>query len=76
MNNNIVEVIMFIEEEMNFEGFFDELFSSQMTDDEFERQIFAYTDMLIKEVSISLKVSFEEAKELYDDYLTKSILYG
>jgi hypothetical protein len=74
LNDNITEVIIFIEEEMNFEGFLDKIFSTDLSDDEFEKRIFEYVDILINEVARTLKVDFEIAKSLYDDYLTRNIL--
>lgn len=74
LNDNITEVIIFIEEEMNFEGFLDKIFSTDLSDDEFEERIFEYVDILINEVARTLNVDFEIAKSLYDDYLTRNIL--
>jgi hypothetical protein len=74
LNDNITEVIIFIEEEMNFEGFLDKIFSTDLSDDEFEKRIFEYVDILINEVARTLNVDFEIAKSLYDDYLTRNIL--
>lgn len=74
LNDNITNVIGFIEEEMNFEGFLDKIFSTDLSDDEFEERIFEYVDILINEVARTLNVDFEIAKSLYDDYLTRDIL--
>jgi hypothetical protein len=74
LNDNITKVIGFIEEEMNFEGFLDKIFSTDLSDDEFEERIFEYVDILINEVARTLNVDFEIAKSLYDDYLTRNIL--
>jgi hypothetical protein len=74
LNDNNTEVIIFIEDEMSFEGFLEKIFSADLSDEVFEKRIFEYVDLLIIEVAKTLHIDFEEAKDLYDEYLTRNIL--
>lgn len=74
LNENNSSVIYFIEEEFNLEVYLEKIFSRNLSDDEFEKLIFEYLDILILEISKTLNIEFEEAKILYDDYITKNII--
>jgi hypothetical protein len=73
-DDNISSVIYFIEEEFNLEEYLDVIFSRNLSDDEFEKQIFEYVDMIILEISNTLHIEFDEGKALYDEYLTRNII--
>jgi len=67
-------VIEFIVEEMNTEDFLENIFNSSLTDEELEEKLIEYTNMIIREIQTTLKVSFEYAKTLYENYLVKDII--
>ena len=74
LDENNSSVIYFIEEEFNLEVYLEKICSGNLSDDEFEKLIFEYLDILILEISKTLNIEFEEAKILYDDYITKNII--
>jgi hypothetical protein len=70
---NNYETIDFILEEMDFECHLDEIFSRSLSDEEFEKHITFYIDLIVNEIASTLNIEYIEAKNLYDDYLTKNI---
>ena len=73
-DDNISEVIKFIEEEINFEELLEKIFNEDLNDDQFEKIIFEYVEFFINEIAKTLHIDYEIAKTLYDEYLTRTIL--